>query len=186
VRRTVTRRCDVRDERAEIPRTRAELSACASDTYLETSAGPMAKPRPQRRHRRDERSLSIGAAAGCRCFCARPARHRGDRATRRQPAGPGRRVRLRLCCHLADRHHLSAAALARFISLPDPGPALPTTPAAVVTAPETVSVIRTGEVGEPTCMPQPCRSPNGPTPLPNPPGRSTWSRCRCGTTNRAP
>ena len=40
------------------------------------------------------------------------------------------------------------AALARFISLPDPGPALPTTPAAVVTAPQTLSVIHTGAAGE--------------------------------------
>lgn len=40
------------------------------------------------------------------------------------------------------------ATLARFITLPDPGPALPTTPAAVVTAPQSVSVIYTGTVGE--------------------------------------
>ena len=40
------------------------------------------------------------------------------------------------------------ATLARFITLPDPGPALPTTPAAVVTAPQSVSVIHTGTVGE--------------------------------------
>ncbi len=40
------------------------------------------------------------------------------------------------------------ATLARFITLPDPGPVLPTTPAAVVTAPQSVSVIQTGTVGE--------------------------------------
>jgi Conjugative transposon protein TcpC len=40
------------------------------------------------------------------------------------------------------------AALQRFISLPDNAPALPTTPAAVVTAPQVVSVIDTGSVGE--------------------------------------
>jgi hypothetical protein len=36
------------------------------------------------------------------------------------------------------------AALQRFISLPDPAYTLPTTPAAVVTAPQTLSVIHTG------------------------------------------
>jgi conjugative transposon protein TcpC len=40
------------------------------------------------------------------------------------------------------------ATLARFITLPDPGPTLPTTPAAVVTAPHSVSVIHTGAVGD--------------------------------------
>lgn len=40
------------------------------------------------------------------------------------------------------------AALARFISLSEPGPALPTIPAAVVTAPQTLSVIHTGATGE--------------------------------------
>src|SRR5215210_309931 len=40
------------------------------------------------------------------------------------------------------------ATLARFITLPDPGPTLPTTPAAVVTAPQSASVIHTGTVGD--------------------------------------
>jgi Conjugative transposon protein TcpC len=40
------------------------------------------------------------------------------------------------------------AALQRFITMPDNGMALPTTPAAVVTNPQVVSVIDTGAVGE--------------------------------------
>ena len=39
-------------------------------------------------------------------------------------------------------------ALQRFITLPDGAPPLPTTPAAVVTTPQVVSVIRTGALGE--------------------------------------
>src|ERR1700688_1905309 len=39
-------------------------------------------------------------------------------------------------------------ALQRFITVPEGAPALPTTPAAVITTPQVVSVIRTGAVGE--------------------------------------
>jgi len=40
------------------------------------------------------------------------------------------------------------AALARFITLSEGGPALPTTPAAVVTAPQVVAVIHTGTTAD--------------------------------------
>jgi len=40
------------------------------------------------------------------------------------------------------------SALQRFITLPEGAPALPTTPAAVITTPQVVSVIRTGPLGD--------------------------------------
>ena len=55
------------------------------------------------------RAAIFGAAAGCKVFLApdRPT-FRGDRATGRQPAGPGGRVRRGLRDHVADRDQQSS------------------------------------------------------------------------------
>lgn len=91
----------------------------------------------------------VGAAAGAKVFLAPD---RPDIATVAQRVGNQRGqiggfasdfVVTWLTATTAQR-----AALARFITLPDPGLALPTTPAAVVTAPQSVSVIHSATVGD--------------------------------------
>ena len=91
----------------------------------------------------------FGAAAGCKVFLAPD---RPDIASIAQRVGnQGDQVGAFasdfvvtwLTATTAER-----AALQRFISLPDTALSLPTTPAAVVTAPQVVSVIHTGTAGD--------------------------------------
>jgi hypothetical protein len=91
----------------------------------------------------------FGAAAGCRVFLApeRPdiagiAQRVGNQADQ-VGAFASDFIVTWLTATTAAR-----AALQRFISLPDGALTLPTTPAAVVTAPQVVSVIHTGTAGE--------------------------------------
>ncbi len=91
----------------------------------------------------------LGAAAGCKVFLAPD---RPDIAAIAQRVGNQQDQVGGFACDFVVTWLTATtsqrAALQRFISLPDPAPALPSTPAAVVTAPQTVSVIRTGELGE--------------------------------------
>ena len=91
----------------------------------------------------------FGAAAGCKVFLAPD---RPDIAAIAQRVGNQQDQVGGFACDFVVTWLTATtsqrAALARFISLPDPGPALPTTPAAVVTAPQTVSVIHTAAAGE--------------------------------------
>jgi hypothetical protein len=91
----------------------------------------------------------FGAAAGCRVFLA---------PERPDVAGIAQRVGNQadqVGAFAADfivtwltATAVQRAALQRFISLPDTALTLPTTPAAVVTAPQVVSIIHTGTTGE--------------------------------------
>jgi hypothetical protein len=91
----------------------------------------------------------FGAAAGCKVFLAPD---RPDIAAVAQRVGNQQNQVGGFACDFVVTWLTATtsqrATLARFISLPDPGPTLPTTPAAVVTAPQTVSVIHTGTAGD--------------------------------------
>lgn len=91
----------------------------------------------------------IGAAAGCKVFLAPD---RPDIAAVAQRVGNQQDQIGGFACDFVVTWLTATtsqrAALARFITLPDPGPALPSTPAAVVTAPQTLSVIKTGTAGD--------------------------------------
>jgi hypothetical protein len=91
----------------------------------------------------------FGAAAGCKVFLvpdrpdiAATAQRVGNQADQ-VGAFAADFVTTWLTATAAQR-----PALQRFITLPEGAPALPTTPAAVITTPQVVSVIRTGAVGE--------------------------------------
>ena len=91
----------------------------------------------------------FGAAAGCKVFLvpdrpdiAATAQRVGNQADQ-VGAFAADFVTTWLTATTAQR-----PALQRFITLPEGAPALPTTPAAVVTTPQVVSVIRTGALGE--------------------------------------
>src|SRR6202140_946917 len=91
----------------------------------------------------------FGAAAGCKLFLvpdrpdiAATAQRVGNQADQ-VGAFAADFVTTWLTATAAQR-----PALQRFITVPEGAPALPTTPAAVITTPQVVSVIRTGAVGE--------------------------------------
>ena len=91
----------------------------------------------------------FGAAAGCKVFLAPD---RPDIAAIAQRVGnQGDQVGAFACDFVVTwltATTAERAALQRFISLPDTALSLPTTPAAVVTAPQVVSVIHTGTAGD--------------------------------------
>ena len=100
----------------------------------------------------------FGAVAGCKVFLAPD---RPDIAAIAQRVGNlGDQVGAFACDFVVTWLTATAAertALQRFISLPDTALSLPTTPAAVVTAPQVVSVIHTGTAGDTDVYTARCR-----------------------------
>ena len=86
---------------------------------------------------------------------------------------------------MADRHHRPARRAAA-VHQPARHRAVPADhPAAVVTAPQVVSVIHTGSAGEADVFAATVSVTERPYASANPPARSTGCRCRCGTTSPA-